>query len=1415
MAGKQNQYEVPRYWLPEGQEIPLFDAGFMPDPEGPLAAGLPETRSLLDLRDTHCLVLIGEPGLGKTTAMRAEYRSVTKSLQPDDRSLLVELGFTRVATELREAIFGSDEFREWLAGEGRLFLFLDSLDEARLRIEHVAKLLLKGLEDVPFGRLAVRLSCRSADRHPNLEAELRQRFGEGHFEVRELAPLTRPAVAGVARAQGLDDDAFLKGVVAKELQPLAMVPESLKFLVSIIKETGALPERRDEAFEQGLLLLAHEPDEDRRLGVTGGGLSASERLAICARAAAAITLSGRSAVRIDQGLVGPDEASIAELTGGRELDRHVAVERRIEVDEKALREALGSAILTTAGGQGRLAFAQASYGEFLTARWLADEGLSPEQRRALLFSAVTERVVPQLHEVATWLAGLSPDFHRELLEADPLVLLRAEPSGLDDGEKARVIDALFAGVRRFEIERWDRRMRGNYSALSHPAIAEQLASVIADGAEEPTVREVACDLAAACEVTVLGDQIGALALDRGADVQLRTAALSAMRKLAPQEQLASFRSLALEEQEEDVDDELKGAALRLLWPDALGVEEMLGALRPPRRQQLFGAYRRFLMNELIENLGVEELPAALRWAAELPVSRSPFDDLGEVRQGLLVAGWQQLAENDDVRDAYLAVVARLLDESVDLLSSSLHEKHPEVFVDPGPRRILLEELIGMLGAGTVGLVGILFANPRLIAAEDFDWLIQELRAAAGSEREQPLAEIVNRLPSLGASELDVLEAREQSPMLAELSAGRLDPILIDSVEAEEARRLFEMTRRFDREEKEEAEQGDLDIPGRVSRALDDFEAGDLDGYWIATKWLEIDERREREFFVSDLQALTGWNLITEADRERLRAATLRYLANADPKPSRWFGKGSINWPAWAGYRGLRLLADLDPAQFEALEINVWERWAPAIINWPREGMNRTGEPAFNERMMERLHAKVPKAASGWVAKLLDRQLRSAHGAIVLNRLDQVWDRDLEAAILKRARRSHLDPKKRTELLRFLVAKGSTAALEHAHRLVTPGALAAGGRRRVLALEVAAMLAAERGAADWERTWGLMQTDEAFGRELVEALAQNETQIAANLPAAEAADLYLWVEARYPGRDDPWVEGAHHPSVREQVGDWRGRIAGVIAAQGTREAVEALGSLVGELPEYVGLRRYKQDAEESLERAEWEPPRPAEVIVLSEDSRRRYVRSARDLKRVLIGSFARAQNRLGGQMPQAPFLWDSRPLRPKGERLVGAWLEQHLRDDLAGNGIFVGRELEIRANPQGHMGESVDIFTEAVAGPEVEGATTVRVVIELKCCWHADIDTAMREQLVDRYLDYENDQGIYLVARFDSADWDDSDAHKRGRCRARTLEESRSFFSEQAAEVSSEGIAEVSAVVLDCSIGPQAPGGGVNTATQDK
>ena len=260
--------KVPRYWVPFGGEINLFEDGFIPDPGGDWSSKyIPEALPLSKIPERG-LILIGEPGLGKTTALRAEYRRVSKELgeEGEERGLAhwVGLGETRDPVQLRDAIFGAEQFERWRRSDDlTLHLFLDSLDEARLKIERVADLLISGLEGVDFSRLVLRLSCRSADRQIELEQTLRQRFGKEQFAIRELAPLSRNDVLRLAE----DRSSTPSGRFAKSrsvVQPLAMTPVSLGFLLDALGESGELPRDRAAIYDQGLRQLAREPDEERR-----------------------------------------------------------------------------------------------------------------------------------------------------------------------------------------------------------------------------------------------------------------------------------------------------------------------------------------------------------------------------------------------------------------------------------------------------------------------------------------------------------------------------------------------------------------------------------------------------------------------------------------------------------------------------------------------------------------------------------------------------------------------------------------------------------------------------------------------------------------------------------------------------------------------------------------------------------------------------------------------------------------------------------------------------------------------------------------------------------------------------------------------------------------------------------------------
>ncbi|HXV04588.1 MAG TPA: hypothetical protein VFP23_01625 [Solirubrobacterales bacterium] len=1352
------------------------------------------------------MILIGEPGLGKTTALRSEYERLRDHIKGHGAgSELVQwvpLGQTRDLLRLRELIFEAESFKEWRSGDGVLHLFLDSLDEARLKIERVADVLIEGLENADFSRLNLRLTCRSADRHNGLEETLKQWFGEERFAVMELAPLNRKDVEDLAAERNLDPDETVGALIDAELQPLAMVPESLGFLLDAIVSTGEIPANRAELYERGLALLVREPDEDRRNypQQRQSQLSPGGRLAIASRMAAALLLSGRTTISPDEPGISTDQTTMASLSGGNETDVLLAVPEEVEVDELAIKDVLGTALFTAHGSRG-MAFSQAAYAEFLCARWLASGALSESQIESLLYIEVAgrARIVPQLHEVASWLARLSPAFCQELLDRDPKVLLRADPAGLDDTERAQLVDALLAGVRSLEIGRWDRVMRINYSALSHSNLTAQLRDVIFDQNEESFARQVACDVAGACDLKGLSNELTDLALSDSVPIEVRVAAVGALEDIGGDADLRRLVDLAMDPPADDTDDELKGHVLSALWPRHLSAEELFGAMSKPKRLHLYGIYKAFLWRRLTKSLDPGDLGPALAWAAGLPVEAFSTDVLQDLREQILVQTWPELHERNELLDSFVTAITPTLRENVNLLSAETQKEQPEVFTESEPRRLLVERLIPVIASGDLRALDLVTSSPSLVRPGDGEWLVDLLETAVGTEGETVHAELVRGLLMFGGADDEaVYRGRERSCVLRDLTSSYFDPVQLDSDEAQTGRERYAERKRWERDDEEE-ESTKLDIRGGVTESLERYEDGETVGFWLATRWLEIDPRRKQyEVTVSDPRKLAGWELIDAGLRERYAKCASKYLETADLDSNEWFDRRNLYWPAWAAYRALRLLYETDREKVDSFEKAVWRRWAPVIVGWPRDESTE-GEGDFHDWSLARLNEEDPAVAARWFLRRLDQELRKDPLPSVLWRFERIWNSTLEAEILKRAKRSYRSPESRVALLRLLMLRGSSEALTHARRLLVPSALT-NGRRRELAVGIAVLLYREQPDGEWGLIKRLMTIDEEFGKEVISALAGRESGLPPKMSSRDAADLYVWVLDRFPAGEDPDIEGAHSVSPREQIGDWRNRLISILSGRGTPEAVDALVWLEKQRPELLYLRRMIWDAKEAVERSEWQPPRPEEVVRLSASHDHLFLRSARDLRRAALDSLERAQQRLKGRQNEAAFLWDSRIRRPKPERLVSQWIANHFTSDLGGEGIFVGRELEVRVNPGGHPGRAVDIQLSAAAADSRPGSVKELIVaIEVKCCWNKDLDTAMDDQLFQRYLDAHNDQGIYVIAHFDSPKWDDSDTVNRQACRRRDAAETETFFENQAEEISARGMSDVSSYMLDCQV----------------
>jgi hypothetical protein len=162
---------------------------------------------------------------------------------------------------------------------------------------------------------------------------------------------------------------------------------------------------------------------------------------------------------------------------------------------------------------------------------------------------------------------------------------------------------------------------------------------------------------------------------------------------------------------------------------------------------------------------------------------------------------------------------------------------------------------------------------------------------------------------------------------------------------------------------------------------------------------------------------------------------------------------------------------------------------------------------------------------------------------------------------------------------------------------------------------------------------------------------------------------------------------------------------------------------------------------------------------------RLVRNENQLLEVVIESLGRLEEKLQGETPAAPDLWNERDdgsQRPKGEERFSDYVKRHLQEDLGRRGVVVNREVVIRRGEGESRGERTDIRVDAVIqGADVGEYGPLTVIIEAKGNWYRRLYQEMEAQLASRYLrDNRCKHGLYLVGWFNCVQWDTADPRNR-------------------------------------------------------
>lgn len=1394
-------YNWKRFWCPRTGNLSLIDRGYLYDPDTEWGRAYnSDVVAFESIAATPCLALLGEPGIGKTHALTAEYETVAAKIQEEGgQTLWLDLRPYGSEDRLVRDLFEDPTFQSWIKGDYTIHVFLDSLDECLLRLDNIAALLVQELQKYPVERLRLRIACRTADWPNTLEEGLRLKWGEQSIGVYELAPLRRVDVVEAARASGLDPNLFLDEIDRKEIAALAIKPVTLNLLVNIFGRTGQFPSTQAELYGEGCRLLCEETSESRRDAGRIGKLSANQRIIVAAHIAAITVFGGRYAVwtGIDRGDVPEVDVTVSQLCGGTEI----ADGSQFEISESTVRETLSTGLFSSRGPN-RMGWAHQTYAEFLAASYLVQHEMTLGQIMSLIVSPgdPAGKLVPQLQEASAWLAGMEPEVFRKITRTDPQVLLRSDVATADVQDRAGLVEILLQQFDADMLLDSDWGIRRSYRKLAHPNLAAQLKPYVCDQTKGVIVRRVSTDIAEACELRSLQADLANIALDQTEQHEVRKNAAFAVSRIGDDDTRSQLEPLAKGEAGDDPDDGLKGCGLMAVWPSALTVKELFKALTPPQRPSLVGIYAMFLSSSVVANLTVSDLPEALKWVEEqLPKHElgHPFEDIVE---NIIRKSWDNL-ESPGVLEAFAkAALSRLRQYDLIFGTHGKSNRESTLSDNDDKRHLLLESVVSLLSDPETEVPLLAFSQTPIVLAVDLPWMVEQLQASQDATTQRAWVEVIYRAIDLREHNHPdlILEACQSVPILRERFSRFIEPVVLDSVEAEGMRAHHLQTQKW----LNRAEERPLLEPPpaeRIVAYLEAFESGDLAAWWHLNMemTLEPDSRIYGSELQPDLKRLPGWEQAEQETRSRIVRSAKGYVFEQDPQTDVWLGTNTLHRPALAGYRALRLLLQEEPDFLTEMPTDTWKKWAPIILAYPTN--SGLADEELENQLVFMAYQQAPTEIISTLLVLIEQENKQFDELFIMRRVTRCFDDHLVNALLNKAKEEDLKPGCMGSILGHLLDYRLGDARKFTESLLL-GMPYSDEHLTSKAVVAATLLLTRSDDAGWEFVWPAIQQHPEFGQRVISNLAnigdRHAAKIGQRLTEEQEADLFIWVAHQYPYNDDPPFDGSNFSGNRVSISWWRESLLADLKNRGTQQACDSIRRIAVEVPELDWMKWTLQEAEKITRSRSWVPVKPDQILKLSGNQRLRLVESGEQLLEILIESLQRLELKLHGEVPASRDIWDKLPggniYRPILEEPFSDYVKRHLDEDIGQMGIVVNREVRI------HRGERTDIYVNAVI-PGTDGSyEVVTVIIEVKGCWNDELNHAMETQLANRYLkDNRCQHGLYLAAWFNCDKWDEGDL-KKSKAPHRSIGEAQSRFDSQAVGLSQQGTL-IKAFVMDTGL----------------
>ncbi|MGX4587899.1 NACHT domain-containing protein [Paenibacillus chitinolyticus] len=1372
----KTQYEWKRYWCSREGTIRLTSEGFLEDPHAYMKLG--HVVSFEEISQKECLALLGEPGVGKTNSLK----QFVEAMKDVNKPIYLDLRSYSSDERLIKDLFESPLFLDWKrSNSGDIYIFLDSLDECLLRMDHISFLLSQEFEKYDVTRIKLRIACRTANWPRALEEELIKLWGKNSYEAFELAPLQKKDVYEAALTNGINASQFIEDIIKKGVVSFAIKPVTLQFLINTYtRYRGSLPLTQKDIFLEGCSILCEELNSKHK---KHGKLSVRERLSISTRIAALTIFTNKFAVwaDVDLGNVPEEDITLGEIAYG--LNR--GLDLKLVLKEEDILEVINTGLFTSRGLH-RFGWAHQTYAEFLAALYTVENNLSFQQILNLIEHPddPQKKIVPQLHGVSSWIALFNSDIFKHIRECDPEVLLRIDLTSVDDRDKESLVDNILEGLGSGRIYSINNEFSNYFYNIKHSNLSEQLRPYITDTNKGSIVRRVAINIARASEQIDLVEDLLKTSLNKENEYNIRIRAIHAFYHLSNAEQKLMLIPLTQLDVSEDPNEELKGIALSSLWPDLISSKELFPLLTLPKRKNYIGNYRMFLRHVIVDNLNDTDLIYALKWIVPYIRNNTVKSVVEPLFHHVMNKSLDYL---NDIN--ILKIYIRILQIRIRRFD---HFHYLErIKYDNKIRRYLIKELVGSSELNNE-LIGML-AFSRFIADEDFPWLVDQITSETDVLLQSKWVEIIIRHFRINnSSHVQLIHnAMQENSILDEKFSRLFNGISLDSKEAGLAKKEYYRNLRNEKKlEERKRKTSPTSLPERIEKRVNEIHSGNLDAWHLLCLEVGVDTEGIIQEFQPNLTKYSSWQIINEEIRENVVVGAKIYLLGAHSNSKEWLSANTIYASSLTAYKALRLLYDYDYHFLKEMPNERWHNWSPVILSqW-----TSSEEDIVRSNLISMAYERVPSSIISDLLVILCKEKAENSDLYILRILEKCWDERLGQTLFDWLKSNDLQLRTKQSLTEYLLHHSVTGVKEHVISMIDKYIFSPNKMDRVNALiSLAALCTHYEGGL--KIAWRFIEDNENLFKELMLMVAGNGGfKIKTNrLDEKFLADLYIKLGTHFPHKEDPKFddeEMGHYVTPREDVAEFRDDILDMLINFGTDQSRTEMLRILNVFPEIASLKWNAAKAQEVARQKLWVPPRALDIILLTGNDEGRLIYNGEQLLEVIRTSLEKIERKLHGNTPEVFLLWNDlgdKKFKPRTENEFSDYVKQRLEDDLTGRGIILNREVEIRRSFGSYPGERTDIQVDAVLKNERGNYDNITVVIEVKGNWNNNVSQALETQLVNRYLKEEkNKYGIYLVGWFESELWDKEDPRYK---KANTIKkhELEVILSEQARKCSTHSL----------------------------